>query len=239
MKRVLFVLLGCLAMAGSFARKGAGGDANAQTRTVGSFHAIKISDEIEVVMKQGTEESVTVTAATKEYADSIETEVVNGVLNIYYDGAVLTKRDIRKRKIKANVTFKWLDRVTASSNAVAKVDGRISSYTLNIDLSSGAVFKAEVYATNLTIKVDSGTMAQVTGQARTANLKSADAGKIFASTLFADYCYADAFKRGLIEIAVKSNLVANARKGGDIFFKALGAIHTQIYNDFESRVWQR
>src|SRR5215203_4631961 len=55
-------------------------DANVEKRTVSDFHAIKVSDGIELLIKQGTMEAVAISAETEEQRQAVKTEVVNGEL---------------------------------------------------------------------------------------------------------------------------------------------------------------
>src|SRR6202000_1022802 len=56
---------------------------NVQKRTVGSFHGVEVSNAIDLVIKQGNEDGVAVSASDVETRDRIVTEVKDGVLHIY------------------------------------------------------------------------------------------------------------------------------------------------------------
>jgi hypothetical protein len=60
-------------------------DPNAQKRTVGDFHGIKVSGGIELYLTQGDEEAVAVSASDPEFRDRLKTEVKDGILHIYLD----------------------------------------------------------------------------------------------------------------------------------------------------------
>jgi hypothetical protein len=60
-------------------------DPNAQKRSVGDFHAIRIGGGIELYLTQGSEEAVAVSANDPEVRDRIVTEVKDGVLHIHLD----------------------------------------------------------------------------------------------------------------------------------------------------------
>src|SRR5882762_7964031 len=72
-----------LATAG-FAQQTVFNDANAQKRDVQSFHAINISNAIDLFLSQGNEDAVAVSAGDVKYRDNIRTEVNDGVLRISY-----------------------------------------------------------------------------------------------------------------------------------------------------------
>ena len=60
-------------------------DANAQKRTVTSFHGIAIQSGIDLYLNQGGDEAVAVSASDRDVRDRIVTEVEDGILHIYLD----------------------------------------------------------------------------------------------------------------------------------------------------------
>ena len=68
-------------------------DANAEVRNVSSFHAIEVSNGIDLIITQGNDEAVAVSAATPEIRNRIKTEVENGKLKIYFDNQRMAKTE--------------------------------------------------------------------------------------------------------------------------------------------------
>ena len=60
-------------------------DPNAEVRSVSPFHAIHVSNSFDVVITQGTQESLAVSANEKQDVADIKTYVENGVLKILFD----------------------------------------------------------------------------------------------------------------------------------------------------------
>src|SRR5213075_1215330 len=75
-------------------------DANAEKRTVSSFHAIQVSGGVDLYLSQGSE-AVAVSASETKYRDRIHTEVKNGVLKIWYEN--LSNINISFREMKKNL----------------------------------------------------------------------------------------------------------------------------------------
>src|SRR5205814_9589560 len=97
-KTFLFLFLFVGLITTSFSQKTVN-DANAEKRTVGSFHGIDVATGIELTLTKGTTEEVAVSASEIEFRDKIVTEVVNGILKIHYEtktGAI-NKRNERKQ----------------------------------------------------------------------------------------------------------------------------------------------
>ena len=57
-------------------------DANAEIRNVSSFHAVEVSNGINLILKQGNTDAVAVSASSTDVIKRIKTEVVNGKLKI-------------------------------------------------------------------------------------------------------------------------------------------------------------
>src|SRR3954469_22368694 len=86
-------------------------DPNAQVRDVKGFHAIKISDAIDLYLSQSNDEVVVVSASDTKYRDQIKTVVEDGVLRISIDHEGWTWwKNSGKKKMKAYVSFKNLDK---------------------------------------------------------------------------------------------------------------------------------
>src|SRR5215467_11066524 len=60
-------------------------DQNAEIRNVSSFHAVEVSNGINLILKQGSTDAVAVSASSTDIIKRIKTEVVNGKLKIYFD----------------------------------------------------------------------------------------------------------------------------------------------------------
>lgn len=222
-KTGLFLLATLLATLG-FAQDKVINDPNAEARTVGSFHGIKISHGIDLIIKQGGTEAVAVSANSKEYRDNIKTEVVNGVLKIYFDTKWYKNWNSNGKKLKAYVSFKQLDLLDASSGSTTKVDGSISATTLKIEVSSGAGFNGAVETGSVSVDCSSGGTAHISGKAQSASLEASSGAMLYGYDLVSDKCDADASSGGGIQVSVNKELSAEASSGGDIRYKGTAVI---------------
>ena len=59
-------------------------DPNADLRSVKDFHGINVSGGIDLYLTSG-DEAVAVSASEVKFRDKIKTEVVNGILRIWFD----------------------------------------------------------------------------------------------------------------------------------------------------------
>jgi hypothetical protein len=224
MKRIsLLLLAGILTLAG-FAQDKVINDANAEARSAGSFHAIKISHGIELVLQQGNAEAVAVSAVSADVRDNIKTEVVGGILKIYFDTKWYKNWNAGGKKLKAYVSFKDLDLLDASSGSSTTVNGNLCAGTVKIELSSGAGFKGSVEAGSLRVDGSSGAIAHISGTAGSASLEASSGAMVYGYELLSDKCDADASSGGGIQVSVNKELAAEASSGGDIRYKGAGVI---------------
>lgn len=221
-----FALFLCMNVAAvvAFAQDKVINDANAEARNLSGFHAIKISQGIKLLMKQGDKEGVAVSAASKEERDNIKTEVFNGVLKIYYDTKWYKNSNSNGKKLRAYVSFKQIDRLEGSSGSSTIVEGNMTGNNMKIELSSGADFKGAVDGSSLTIDGGSGATAHVSGKVQSVSIEASSGAGVYGYELVSDKCDADASSGGVIQVSVNKELSAEASSGGDIRYKGNGVI---------------
>jgi hypothetical protein len=189
-----------------------------QQRSVSGFSGISVATGIEAEVTQGNEDAVSITASDDKYLADVKTEVVNGVLKIYLDGQNKNNRD-KNRKIQAFVTYKSINKLLGSSGASIKTTNAISGGTLLLDMSSGAQFKGDLKATDLTINQSSGAISKVSGSATSVNA-DVSSGSIFtAPDLSSENCKASASSGAVLKLGVSTKLTARASSGGVINYK--------------------
>ncbi len=224
MKKILFSLLTLLSVH-LFAQDVVISDANAEKRALSSsFNAIKVSDGIDLMLTQGSEESLAVSASEPKYLAKLKTEIVNGTLKIYYENAGMIWNSNEKRKLKAYVSFKTLEKLQASSGASVKATSVLNISRLELKVSSGALFSSEVNITQLTAMQDSGAEINITGKTSELTVE-ASSGAIFKGyELVSDYCNAKVSSGGSVRINVEKELNAKANSGGGIHYKGNAVI---------------
>jgi hypothetical protein len=226
MKSLLSLLL-LLVTATGFAQEKIIYDAHAEKRTVRAFHAIKVSQGIELMLQQGAEEALAVSADKKEYGDAVKTEVVNGELRIYIEQSMNKWwQQLRKKgvQVKAYVSFKTLDKLNASSGAVVNIQGKLSVPELSVDLSSGAVFKGELQTNKLKMEQSSGARADLRGQVQDLTLFSSSGAHHRGYGLVAQEGTLHASSGAKIEVAIEKKMAVTANSGGAISYKGSGMI---------------
>src|SRR5258708_20616175 len=117
MKKIILACFACMITCCLFAQNQTViNDANAQKRSVGDFHAVHVSDGIDLYFSQGSETGVAVSASSVEFRDKIKAVVENGVLKIYIEQGKINC-ELKNRKFKAYVSVKNIDEINASGGS--------------------------------------------------------------------------------------------------------------------------
>lgn len=200
-------------------------DPNATTRTLsGSFTGISVSSGVDLYITQGNEESLAVSASDEKYMSRFKTEVVNGVLKIYYDNNGVTWTDHKSRKLKAWVSFKTLEKLQGSAGASVTVKGSLSAGNLDMKFSSGSEFDGTIAAKQITVDQNSGSELNISGSAEKLNIEVSSGANFKGYDLAVDYCDARASSGGEVKITINKELSAKANSGGGIRYKGAALI---------------
>lgn len=199
-------------------------DANAQKRTLsGSFTAIHVTDGIELKLVQGNEEAVAVSASEDKYLERFRTEVKNGVLSIYYDNEGM-KWTNSKMKLRAWVSCKTLEKLTASAGSEVDVQNSIESDKLEMKFTSGSEFTGKLNVNQLTVDQNSGSVIHVSGKADKLSVDLSSGAMLKGFDFAVNFCDAKTSSGAMVTITIQKELNAKASSGGGIKYKGEGLI---------------
>jgi hypothetical protein len=197
-------------------------DANVQPRTVGSFHAIKVTNGVDLYLSQGDEEALAVSAETPEFRENIKTTIEDGVLKISFeDNGKWWKGS---KKLRAYVSFKTLDKLTASGASDVVVQGTIKVNGLVIYMGGASDFKGTIEATSIDITLSGASDASISGKAGSLKVDANGASDFKGFDLVADNCEVDASGASDIKVTVNKELNARASGASDVHYKGQGVI---------------
>jgi len=223
-KTFLFLSLFVGLVITSFAQKTIN-DANAEKRTVSSFHGIDVATGIELTLTKGTAEEVAVSASEIEFRDKIVTEVVNGILKIHYEtksGAI--NKTNQSKRLKAYVSYKSLDLLHVTTGAEANVDGVIESTTFELKANTGGLVKAEVNIGTLTVDQNTGSKITLTGKVDKLEAEGDTGSKFMGENLTTNTCFVKMSTGAGIHISVDKELNVKADTGGYVKYKGNAGI---------------
>jgi hypothetical protein len=220
MKKILLSLITFIGLTVFAQEKTVINDANAQKRAITeSFTGISVSDGVDLYLTQDNEESVAVSASEEKYMERFKTEVEDGVLKIYYDNNGINWSANDRRKLKAYVSFKTLEKLHASGGADVQMQGILDAENLEMKFTSGAVFNGKLRAKDVSVEQNSGSAINISGNAAKFAV-DVSSGAIFKGfDLTVDYCNAKASSGGGIRITINKELSAKANSGGGVRYK--------------------
>ena len=223
MKKILLsVAIACFVFV-AMAQKEIVNDPNAEVRTLaGSFTGIKISGGIDLFLSQSETESIAISASEDKFKDAVKTEVVNGILKIYYDDK--NWASWKNKKLRAYVAFKNLQSIQASGACDVQVAGTIDAPSLLLNMSGASDFKGCIKATDLKMQLSGASDVKICGVATTVSIESSGASDVNGFDLVTDYCTAKASGASDINISVNKELTAHASGASDIYYKGNAVI---------------
>ena len=195
-------------------------DANVKSRTLNApFSAVSVSDGISLYLTAGTAESIAVSASDEKYEAKFKTQVENGVLKIFYDNNGINYSDNSRRRLKAYVSYKTLERILASGGASVNLPMAITLPELEMKFTSGSSFTGELKAAEISLEQNSGSEMNLRGSVDKLFIDVSSGAVFKGYELTASYCDAKATSGGLIHISVGKELSARANSGGAIHYK--------------------
>lgn len=225
MKKIQVILMTMLLSGAVFAQKTIN-DPNAEARTVGSFHAIRISNTFEVYISQGSEDAVAISASKPDYKAKIITKVENGVLIIRFEDDKKFWKGFNsdKQKLKAYISIKKIDKLDVSGACDVFFEEGLSAEELVIDLSGASDIKGKINAKKLIVDINGASDATISGNAADLKVEASGASDFKGFDLVTNYCDAKATGASSVNITVNKELSAHASGASSVRFKGEGLI---------------
>jgi hypothetical protein len=223
MKKSVFFLAIMLLGGVICAQNGVINDPNAELRSVKDFHAIDISSAIDLYLNQSDSEAVAVSAKDIKTRDRIITTVENGVLRIRLERDGWNWHEGNK-KLKAYVSFKNINRLSASGASNVYVNGSIKGDRLDLHLSGASDFKGSVKLNTLMIDQSGASDVTINGMVSSLTISASGASDTKGYDLVSDNCRAEASGASDISVTVNKELNAHASGASSINYKGEGVI---------------
>jgi hypothetical protein len=194
-------------------------DPNATTRSARGFHAIEMSDGIDLYLTQGNEEAVAVSASSPEYRDKIHVDVVNGVLKIYYERQSNWGINWGNRKLRAYVSIKNIDRLSASGGADVSIENQLNATSLRIDLSGGSDLKGKIIAQTLSVSASGGSDAHISGSTDRLKIDASGGSDFHGYDLISNYCTVETSGGSDVKVTANKEINGSASGGSDVYYR--------------------
>ncbi len=223
MQKLAIFLFSFILITGLRSQKAIINDPNAVVRNVKGFHAIQVSNAIDLFLTQSDEEAVAVSARDTKYRDRIRTEVENGVLKIWFDREGWSW-DNGNRKLKAYVSCKTLDKLAASGASNINVNGVITGDHLDLHLSGASDFKGSVKINEMSIDQSGASDITIGGIVGNLQIDASGASDTKGFELISDNCNAHVSGASDIKITVNKELKVHASGASSVSYKGSAVI---------------
>ncbi len=193
-------------------------DPNVQVRTVGGFHAIHISSAFDVILTQGTEAQVAVSANDEKLLPYIITTVTNGVLIVKTENNKALWRG--NHKLRAYIAVKDLDELKVGGATTVKIDNNLNANSLKLDLSGSSRFNGVLTVNEkLSIDLSGASDLNISGKASETSITASGASDVKAYDFKTEVCSVQASGASDIQISVDKELSANLSGASSIRYK--------------------
>jgi Putative auto-transporter adhesin, head GIN domain len=199
-------------------------DKNAEARKVSGFHGIKISNAFDVIIKQGNEEAVVVSASEDKFRERIKVNVVNGILEISYDNEKVWKWSNENRKLRAYISVKNIDKLDVSGATDIKIDGVLKGSNLKVDLSGASSLKGAISFASVTVDQSGASNSKLSGTVTNLDVDVRGASDFTGFDLITENCRAEASGASDVKITVNKDLKVDASGASDIQYKGTASI---------------
>ncbi len=212
---VTFAVVAFSACSSGQFRKTVYGDHNVVTRerNTESFTRVKASSGVDVFLKQGEKEPLSV-EADENLQEYIITEVRNGELNVYTDANI---RKAERMRVYVSIPDIKAVRSTSAGNIIGQTP--ISGDRLELSASSAGDIKLEVHAKEIKLSISSSGDMTLSGDADMLDANLSSAGDLNAFDLMVREVEISVSSAGDADINVSEKITARASSAGDINYK--------------------
>ncbi|HMO34128.1 MAG TPA: head GIN domain-containing protein [Lacibacter sp.] len=197
---------------------------DAEMRNVQGFRSIQVGDGIELFLSQGSEEEVAVSASRDNYRQRLKTDVKDGVLRIYYDRESLSDWTGTAKKLRAYVSFRSLEKITATAGSQVHLEGVLRVKDLVIVLHSGAHFRGRLETGSLALEAASGAKAELSGSTGTFQAKAESGARVDAYGIASGKADIRVSSGARVQATIEEEMKLYASSGGAIHYKGKGRI---------------
>lgn len=206
---VLVVTFCLLVSTFSFAQK-------TETRKVGSFKSVRVGGSFDVIIQQGSTESVQITSSDIETSEII-TEMRGDELVIRIED----KKSNWKNNYDVDIvlTYTTLNGITSSGSSKIITQSTIKSTNFHLNLSGSGKFKGSIETEELEASLSGSGDIELSGKAKRQDISISGSGDIEALDLKTNYTKVTISGSGNAKVAVSDEIEARISGSGDIRYE--------------------
>lgn len=189
-------------------------DANAEQRKVPQFHAIDVSGGMDVYLSQGKQQGVAISTDSRDQNHLIHTEVIDGILKIYFSNGSFSWNS----KAKAYITCTQLDRLGSHGACNVRIFDTLMAKSLSIEFSGASDCKGGLIAQHLDLSASGACNLNLAGQIDKGKIELSGASRLKGYGLRFNTCTVEASGASGVSITVNKELSATASGASTIFY---------------------
>ncbi len=219
MNKLLVIFLLCSSLGTLAQTNKVYNDPKARERVLTSdFSSISVTSGIQLFITQSDQVALAVSASEERFEEGLKTEVVKGVLKIYYDTKGLSYGNYKNRKLIAYLSVKNIQSIKSSGGAITRMVNTFTLNDLSIECTSGSLLNGTVSLSSLQASATSGAQVNLSGIVGNVDI-SVTSGAIFkGASLQSQTCTAQANSGAAVKIAVDREMTAFATSGASISY---------------------
>lgn len=197
-------------------------DKNAQVRELGSFTEVSISGSIDLYLSPDDHQVVVVSARDESLRDRIVTRVNGSILEISFNSKGLSLRS--DMRLKAYVSFRQLNKLTATGSSDVFVNGVIKSDKLELHTNGSSDFSGALDVNQLNLHQSGSSDSKISGRAGVVEAHLSGASDMKAFDLNTEICEVNASGASDVSVTVSKELYVHASGASDVRYKGKGTV---------------
>ncbi len=191
-----------------------------ENRPVSSFSAIKVGGIAHIYLTKAETEKVDVEVNSKEFNDRLIIEVVDNVLVIRMKQSENGKgQGYGNVKARINISYKTLNRITASGVTHVYGESLIESDKVDIGISGVSMVKLNVSANEVNIEGSGTSIINLAGNTKALNAKVSGVSNIKAYDLTAEDVKSESSGASQIYVTASKTLSVRASGASSVNYK--------------------
>jgi Putative auto-transporter adhesin, head GIN domain len=179
------------------------------TLNLGDFDEVKVFDQLNVTLIPSDENKIVVTGKND---DSFETVNKNGLLKLRMK---LTKM-LSGEDTKVTLYFKNIKSIDANEGSIVSSKHIFKQTTMDLSSQEGAMIEVELDVDNATVKLNSGGIINLSGNAVTQKVTITSGGILNAKNLETSQTFVSLSAGGNAEVKATTLVNAKVKAGGSI-----------------------
>lgn len=197
-------------------------DPNAQKREVESFKGVKISGSIELIISQGPEYTVAISAADADDIEKIVTEIRGDVLYVELKDRKNWFSDqwnSMNKKFKAYISAPDIRSIESAGSGSIQIVGTLKVEALDLEVAGSGNIKGTIDVEKLELVQSGSSNIRLAGKATRAEFNCSGSGNLQSPELIIDFCEVSISGSGNADLTVEKELSASLSGSGNIRYK--------------------